>query len=92
MFLYCASTDARLTGLFHNALLGTFLDTKSTGNAFVIINDSMIVGHMNGIKLADLFTLLAANAGVLTGLHGSSAHILGRAEYIYFFLLCTQGD
>lgn len=46
----------------------------------------MIINDMNRIKFTDFFALLAANAGMLTGLHRCFSHILGRTEHIYLFL------
>ena len=75
-----------LSNLLNNALLRTFLDTKSAGTTFVIVNHSMLINDMNRIKFTDFFALLAANAGMLAGLHRCFSHILGRTEHIYLFL------
>ena len=75
-----------LSNLLNNTLLRTFLDTKSAGTTFVIVNHSMIINDMNRIKFTDFFALLATNAGMLAGLHRCFSHILGRTEHIYLFL------
>ena len=43
---------------------GTDFDTFAAGGAFVVVNDSVVVYHVNCVVRADLFALTAADTAV----------------------------
>lgn len=85
------SDNLRLAQVF-NAPSGAFLGAETAGLTLIIVDDRISILHDNRLKLANLFALFAADAGILAGLHRRLSRVPGGTAHVHLFLLRAQLD
>lgn len=71
---------------------GTHFDTVAAGGAFVVVNDSVIVYHVNCVVRADLFTLTTADTAVFADADSFFGVEMAGANDFYSLVIVKHTD